>query len=247
MKTDEIRRDFIRLFESLANRYSRHQIWSDYVVMSACAIANACDKQFFDVREKMYMDCAKRYSREEIEKFTEMLSLMVLAFEINPEQDFLGDIFGSLRLHNEWKGQFFTPYHIAKLMAQLNTENIVKDIEEKGSVSVSDPCCGAGCLLIAFANAVKEAGVNYQRKVIFAAQDVDLIAGLMCYIQLSILGCRGYVKIGNSLTEPITENFVADENIWFTPMYKMGNLLSFMDLINNFNDEKSNQQSEISA
>lgn len=147
-----------------------------------------------------------------------MLSLVVVAFEINPEQDFLGEIFGSLRLHNEWRGQFFTPYHLARLMADINTGNLVKDVEEKELVSVSDCCCGAGCLLIVFANSAKRAGVNYQTNILFVAQDVDLIAGLMCYIQLSILGCKAYIKIGNSLTEPITTNSAIDETFWFTPI-----------------------------
>ena len=193
------------------------------------------------------MDCVKKYKREEAEVFPEMLSLVVIAFEINPEQDFLGEIFGSLRLHNEWRGQFFTPYHVAKLMADINTGSLVKDIEEKGTVSVSDCCCGAGCLLIAFANSSKRAGVNYQKNILFVAQDVDLIAGLMCYIQLSILGCKAYIKIGNSLTEPITTDSVIDETFWFTPMYRMGNLLTFMELFDEAKNENFRQQEEIPA
>lgn len=247
MKTSEVRKEFVNLFECLAQKYSRHQIWSDFIIMSACAISNACDRRFFDVREAMYMDCVKKYKREEAEVFPEMLSLVVIAFEINPEQDFLGEIFGSLRLHNEWRGQFFTPYHVAKLMADINTGSLVKDIEEKGTVSVSDCCCGAGCLLIAFANSAKRAGVNYQRNILFVAQDVDLIAGLMCYIQLSILGCKAYIKIGNSLTEPITTDSVIDETFWFTPMYRMGNLLTFMELFDETKNENFRQQEEIPA
>ena len=104
MKTREVRKEFVNLFEGLAQKYSRHQIWSDFIIMSACAISNACDRKFFDVREAMYMDCVKKYKREEAEIFPEMLSLVVVALEINPEQDFLGEIFGSLRLHNEWYG-----------------------------------------------------------------------------------------------------------------------------------------------
>ena len=247
MKTSEVRKEFVNLFECLAQKYSRHQIWSDFIIMSACAISNACDRRFFDVREAMYMDCVKKYKREEAEVFPEMLSLVVIAFEINPEQDFLGEIFGSLRLHNEWRGQFFTQYPVAKLMADINTGSLVKDIEEKGTVSVSDCCCGAGCLLIAFANSAKRAGVNYQRNILFVAQDVDLIAGLMCYIQLSILGCRAYIKIGNSLTEPITTDSVIDETFWFTPMYRMGNLLTFMELFDETKNENFRQQEEIPA
>ena len=144
-------------------------------------------------------------------------------------------------------GQFFTPYHVAKLMADINTGSLVKDIEEKGTVSVSDCCCGAGCLLIAFANSAKRAGVNYQRNILFVAQDVDLIAGLMCYIQLSILGCKAYIKIGNSLTEPITTDSVIDETFWFTPMYRMRNLLTFMELFDETKNENFRQQKEIPA
>lgn len=41
MKTSEVRKEFVNLFEGLAQKYSRHQIWSDFIIMSACAIVNA--------------------------------------------------------------------------------------------------------------------------------------------------------------------------------------------------------------
>ena len=40
----------------------------------------------------------------------------------------------------------------------------------------------------------------------------------MCYIQLSLLGVAAYIKVGNSLTEPMVEND-STENYWFTPIY----------------------------
>ena len=40
----------------------------------------------------------------------------------------------------------------------------------------------------------------------------------MCYLQISLLGVAGYVKVGNSLTDPITSDDTL-ENYWFTPMY----------------------------
>ena len=47
---------------------------------------------------------------------------------------------------------------------------------------------------------------------------------LMCYIQLSILGCAGYVAIGNSLTNPFggTDLFPTigeGGELWYTPMW----------------------------
>ena len=62
----------------------------------------------------------------------------------------------ALGLANEWKGQFFTPYDICRAMAAMNLgEDLKSQIEEKGWVSVSDPACGAGALLLAFANECK--------------------------------------------------------------------------------------------
>ena len=37
-------------------------------------------------------------------------------------------------------------------------------------------------------------------------------------IQLSLIGAAGYVKIGNSLTDPMTKDDGA-KNYWYTPMY----------------------------
>lgn len=60
--------------------------------------------------------------------------------------------------------------------------------------------------------------LNYQNHLLVVAQDIDETVALMCYIQLSLLGVAGYVKVGNSLTEPMTDND-NKENYWFTPMY----------------------------
>ena len=45
-----------------------------------------------------------------------------------------------------------------------------------------------------------------------------MVEALMSYIQLSLLGVASYIKVGNSLTEPRTDNDSLD-NYWFTMMY----------------------------
>lgn len=40
----------------------------------------------------------------------------------------------------------------------------------------------------------------------------------MCYLQLSLLGCAGYVKIANTLTDPMRKNDDINK-YWYTPMY----------------------------
>lgn len=103
-------------------------------------------------------------------------------------------------------------------MSELNfSNNDVEDkLDEKGYITVNDPACGAGALLIAFANVCRQHKINFQEKVLFIAQDIDLTAALMCYIQLSLLGCNAVIIVGNSLLKP---NFHPDNEVWLTPMY----------------------------
>lgn len=107
-------------------------------------------------------------------------------------------------------------------MAEMTMDDTVKKVEQDGYISINDPCCGAGATLIAGIHAARKqlekANLNHQNHLLVVAQDIDETVALMCYIQLSLLGVAGYVKVGNSLTEPMTDND-DKENYWFTPMY----------------------------
>lgn len=215
-------KEFLRVFKQLTNRHRSWDVWRDFIVMYACALSNPVDKQHYDEREALYLRTIKKYNKQEQPLFSELAAHTVMALEENPEQDFLGSIYMSLNLGNQHNGQFFTPYHVCELMAEISMQNAVLKIEKEGYITINDPCCGAGATLIAGVHAAKKrlekAGYNYQNHVFVVAQDIDMTVALMCYIQLSLLGVAGYVKVGNSLTDPITTND-STENYWYTPMY----------------------------
>lgn len=210
---------FMGEFKKLLYRHQAWEVWRDFCTLAACSIANAVDKRHFETREKLYLDTIKRYNKTEQQVFPILFAETVLELERNPDQDFLGKMFMQLELGNHWKGQFFTPYNICHLMAQLNLDEQKENLERKGWISVCDCCCGAGAMLIAFANACRQEGINYQQDVLFVAQDIDPTAAYMCYIQLSLLGCPGYVKIGNALSEPLIAGEENQECVWCTPFY----------------------------
>lgn len=227
-RTDRHKNHVIKTFNDVCVRHSRWSVWADFVTMTAISISNLVDKSHAESREQTYLSLAKKYNARELECFKEMLSEIVLGMEDCPDQDFLGELYMSLELGNQKKGQFFTPYNVCRAMAAMTYGDDLKaKIRDQGWVSVSDPACGAGALLIAFANECRRLGndVNFQTSVLFVAQDIDLIAGLMCYIQLSLLGCPGYVVIADTLTAPSTSLDerglipVPNENIWYTPFY----------------------------
>ena len=221
-KTADYEKDFINCFKKLTYSYNSFNVWSDFVTMFACSISNSLDKEHFDNREKMYLQIIKKYKKDEQIIFPELAAIVIMALEENQEQDFLGGIYMKLGLGNKSTSQFFTPYHICQLMAEIIIGNITNEVKERGYISINDPCCGAGATLIAGINVAKrileKENMNYQNHLLIVAQDIDFTVAAMCYIQLSLLGVAGYVKVGNSLTEPISKNDNT-ENYWFTPMY----------------------------
>ena len=60
---------------------------------------------------------------------------------------------------------------------------------------------------------------------ITSEKDIDYTAACMCYIQLSLLGCPGYVVIANTLSNPATSLDkrmlipTPTQNVWYTPLY----------------------------
>lgn len=223
---DTHQKAFAKIFDSLVGRYSRWQIWQDFVVMSACSVSCMVDKSHAEKREEMYRQIAGKYQDDELQAFSHMLAEVVIGMERNPNQDFLGELYMNLELGNSQAGQFFTPYDVCRLMASVTMGVDLKEqIERHGWVAVNDCACGAGATLLAAANEFRSQGINYQTRVLFVAQDVDCIVGLMCYLQLSLIGAAGYVEITNTLTNPtVTVGKGAliprtGPNVWYTPMY----------------------------
>ena len=190
--------------------------------MFACSLSNPVDKSHYEEREEHYLKIIRKYHKQEQKLFPELAAQTVLALEKNPEQDFLGGIFMELKLGDEHDGQFFTPYHVCDMMAKIAIGDISKEIDQKGYITIHDPCCGAGATLIAGVHEARrqleKQNLNYQNHVLVAAQDIDEVVALMCYIQLSLLGVAAYIKVGNTFTEPITDGD-STENYWFTMMY----------------------------
>jgi 8-oxo-dGTP pyrophosphatase MutT (NUDIX family) len=112
-------------------------------------------------------------------------------------------VYQELEISSKRKGEFFTPYALSKAMAQMlfDKERIQMAIDEKGFVSIGEPACGAGGMLIAASEVIEELGFDPRRMVFFEATDINRLCFDMTYIQLSVLGIPGFVCHGNSLTQ----------------------------------------------
>lgn len=214
---------FIEKFEELCNGrgVSKGKAWESLITMCACSFSNVFGEASLDFKQREREFAQYQEVLGGFERPAELLSIITLALEENPKQDFLGTIFQKLKLNDSRRGQIFTPYHVAELMSRLtcNTE-----FGDKDWLSVCDPCVGAGVMLIAASNVYRDLGINYQTDILFVGQDIDRTVALMSYVQLSLLGCPGYVIVGNSLTEPVVRHPLFPQvneecEIWYTPMF----------------------------
>lgn len=175
-------------------------------------------------REKEYERCIKELGGD-VEIPAKLFAIVTMALENNPDQDFLGKLYMQLNLGSHWHGQFFTPYDVCKMMSLITIGDTVRSkAEDRDYIAVSDPACGAGATLISAANTFKERGINYQEKVLFVGQDIDRVVGQMCYIQLSLLGCAGYICIADTIANPVVGSVLQPDEqkgqeFWYTPLY----------------------------
>lgn len=218
-------KEFLDVFNQMCYTQSPWQVWSDVISAIACSLSNAVDKtpERYEAREREYEQCIKRLGSVELP--AKLMAIITAALTINPEQDFLGEMYMKLNLGNYWKGQFFTPYSLCQCMAEISLgQDENTEIKSKGYLSVNDPACGAGATLLAAANTFRKRGIHYQRDVLFVGQDIDRVVGQMCYIQMSLLGCPGYIAIADTLTNPVCGSVIAPlekkgQEFWYTPFY----------------------------
>lgn len=211
---------FEKVFDNISAGRSRWETWSDFITLTACSIANAVKP--LQSREELYRRTMCKYSPDEQENMTAAAGLYFRLVDENPFQDLLGDLYMRLGLGESKAGQFFTPYNICRMMAKVQVDSALEKIGREGWISVNDCACGGGATMIAMAEALYERGCNYQQRCIFVGQDLLATTAMMCYIQLSMLGCAGYIKIGDTLMDPITGGTLfapEGDNIWITPMY----------------------------
>ncbi|MEL6853647.1 MAG: N-6 DNA methylase [Cyanobacteria bacterium J06607_13] len=191
----------------------------------------------FDQIENQYLEHAKRSDRKTLERYSKMLGIVIVALAAHP-CDFLGEVLGELELHNSRAGQFFTPFHVSRMMARMQVGNLRDVLEQKPVVTVADHACGAGGMLLAFALEVIEQGIDPRSCIIFDAIDVDRRCFNMCYLQLSASGLIADVHWGNTLSLEFWEHRQTMQrklfNEWARPalqIAKMRELLREVDSV----------------
>lgn len=211
-------REIVKLLAANTGAKRMSEVFDNFVEMAALALRNAVDvrgSEAWEAREGQYLQIADRYSRTELDCFAHALALVTTEMEREP-CDVLGRLYMELELGNERLGQYYTPYDIVQLMAEIQIDSVVEQVQREGFADLYEPTCGAGAFIIALSQAMLEHGLDSQTQLHVTAEDIAPQAVHMIYVHLTLLHIPAVVRRRDILT---LEMFDA----WPTPAHVLGN------------------------
>ena len=99
------------------------------------------------------------------------------------------------------------------MMAKMSYGDQLKNLEQY--VTLSEPACGASGMVLAFVSVMLSHKHNPAEKLWVQCIDVDRLAAMMCYLQLSLWHVPAEIIIGNTLTMEFRQTL-------YTPAHYMG-------------------------
>jgi hypothetical protein len=218
---DQHQKRFVKIVEGLS--YGKSNILRDFCEIGAITLANSIQIKdaAWQAREKRYLEVVKAYKPEELGLFAEMLACVVNSLTDGDGFNF-HDCLGELHMADEITGRSkwdsdvaFTPKEVALMMARI-TFSGMKKIPAKGYITVSEPACGGGSMVIAACAVLKEMGYNFQQQLHVTAVELRSMIAHMAYIQFSLLHIPAVVVVhGNSLS-------LESWSVWQTPAHVLG-------------------------
>ncbi|PCI98732.1 MAG: hypothetical protein COB14_07490 [Alphaproteobacteria bacterium] len=207
MDIQEKKKEFIKIINNLDSSKNRQENFRNFCEMAYYALAKAAvNKETADKFEDRYMSIIGTYkNKADRMNIASLFGITYLALEIGG-CDFLGEISAELECLDKRNGQFFTPYHLSKMMAQINLTDAKTIINEQGFLSISDPAAGAGCMILASADCLEEQGHDLLTTMSAQATELSRMTYHMLFIQLALRGIPAAVIHGNSLSLEVFES-----------------------------------------
>lgn len=144
------------------------------------------------------------------------------------EKDHLGELYMTLAIESsKSKGQYFTPSNLGEITRNIMSDDeIFAAIKNKGYVSIYEPTCGSGALIIDFASRLKSMGINPATSLLVYAQDLDQKSVFMTFISSTLLGIPLVIDWGDTLER---ERRARYKNLFYRLRFEKCNLLKLRD------------------
>jgi hypothetical protein len=177
-------RDILKCLETiLARGYSSYTIFNDWLDLMIFALTGD-DKHYLEIVAQYKND--RKQGEREIDCFCQAFAYLQIEMK-KTNDDILGQVYMLWNQNNKYRGQFFTPKHVASFMAQCLSV-------EKGNIL--DPACGSGIMLVETIKTMKNEQLD---QAVFYGQDIDLTCVKMCALNLLFFNVNSFVVWGDSL------------------------------------------------
>lgn len=206
-------KNFIELLDFSHGKYNTANVFRDFILIFAIAIHNGF--YYRQEYEDIYLQVINKYQKEEHQIFFKLIEELInIYFSEREIKDILGEIYTQIGAYSKTNQQFFTPNHVANAMANMTVQN-EGYFKNKQYITINDPACGSGVLLINIADVLNKQKINYTEKALFVGQDIDFVCVCMTYIQMYMFNMPGIVIQGNSLLDERNK-------VLYTPQYIVG-------------------------
>lgn len=210
--------DFEKKFKEISTSYDPQKAWEEWLdyVIDINLFTTINQNLDFNGREKDYYELFLIYLKimhHEVRNDTKQTG-------VTGWSDYLG-VFYESNVKTQYKasarGQYFTPAHIADVMAELTmTGNDYKN------TFLMDSCCGSGRFLLA--------GHDKEPLTIGFGIDLDETSVKMATINLMFHGARGTVIHGNSISGEFYKGYKVNQYLGF------GLPMPHVELLHNYED-----------
>jgi len=173
-------------------------VFADFCRIAACCLAAGS-------REDEYFETIKPYSKEELSEFSKALGLLIEEMESKPFTDVLGPYYLDVASHSskQARGEFYTPPEVSKAMAMMLVD--VEQVKSEGKpITVNDPACGAGGMLLALAELFAPDNVALLRVTL---QDINPTGIDMSYINMTLWGIPATLICGDTLRMTVNKSW----------------------------------------
>lgn len=184
--------DFRKILECIYPRHSAREVFDAFTRFTACALAA-------QTREAEYLEEAKRWEKQDMVLFSQALGSLVAEMEAHPFEDLIGGYYMEFTLSHkgqQWNGEFHTPKPICDLMGRMRLGDM-ESIPAEGPITVCEPACGAGAMILSLAQACSP---EVRRRLRVTAMDINRIACDMAFINTTLWGIPTRIIHANTLT-----------------------------------------------
>lgn len=165
--------------------YSRNRVFSDWLDLMVTTLQHD---------DEAYLEVCNQYDNEDIEQFAAAFGEVQQAMsEVNNE--LLGVIYEHLGQNSDALGQHFTPHNVCAAKAEMAGVVNTDTTESDEPLSVGDPACGSGRLLVAAAKQIPS-----NTEAVFHGVDKDSVCAKMTALNLVFFNMDGVAIHGDSLT-----------------------------------------------